>query len=173
MGETNAPEASGPVCTVFSLSGRNLGGFGPARRGKLADYSFDLPAGSYVLVFDEPCALRKVVRVEYQASAPRYDFNLSYGDVDENGRVDDHDILWIKRWLGITAKNLKEWEGLTGTADDILNSIPPSRADFNGDLVIDKEDLVMAIQSIGKRPDPLPKSAVQAETGPRNPTTKR
>lgn len=155
-GHTNAPEAAGPVCTVYSLGGKSLGGYGPARNGRYVDYSFELPAGTYDLVFEEPSALRKVVRVEYRAGSPMYDFTMDYGDLDGNGMVDEGDIARVRKWQGSSFSDIKQWEGLVGSASEAMSGVSPSKADFNGDLVVDGEDLRMALESVGRRADPLP-----------------
>lgn len=150
-GRVHASLPEGPVCTVYSLSGVNLGAYGPALDGAIANYSFPgLPAGTYDLVFEEPAALRKIVRVEYRALGPVYDFMISFGDVDLNGRVDQGDIDLIKGWQGLTLKDVQDWTGFGSESDQI----PARRADFNRNLEIDADDLRMATESVGKTSDP-------------------
>lgn len=150
-GRVHASLPEGPVCTVYSLSGVNLGAYGPALNGGIANYSFPgLLAGTYDLVFEEPAALRKIVRVEYRALGPVYNFMISYGDVDLNGRVDQRDIDLIKSWQGLTLRDVHDWTGFGPESDQI----PARRADFNRNLEIDADDLRMAMESVGKTPDP-------------------
>lgn len=85
-----------------------------------------------------------------------YDFTMDYGDLDGNGMVDEGDIARVRKWQGSSFSDIKQWEGLVGSASEAMSGVSPSKADFNGDLVVDGEDLRMALESVGRRADPLP-----------------